>query len=67
MAAAGYWLFEDNNVILPIFGAIFSIPCFQYIVGKPHLASSGRFVLLTFNLTCRQCDGGEAHPACLFV
>ncbi|PWN22584.1 hypothetical protein BCV69DRAFT_257516, partial [Microstroma glucosiphilum] len=52
VAAAGYWLFEDNNVVLPFFGAIFSIPCFQYIVGKPHLASSGRFVLLTFNLTC---------------
>lgn len=45
-------LFRDNNIALPIFGAIFSVPCFRYIVGKPHLASSGRFVLLTFNLTC---------------
>lgn len=53
MVATGiYILFRDNNVILPILGALFSIPCFRYIVGKPHLASSGRFVLLTFNLTC---------------
>lgn len=46
-----YKLFPDNNVVLPLFGALFSIPCFWYIVGKPQLASSGRFVLLTYNLT----------------
>ncbi len=51
-AAVGiYKLFPDNNVVLPLFGALFSIPCFRYIVGKPQLASSGRFVLLTYNLT----------------
>lgn len=50
-AMAAYWLFPDNNVALPIFGALFSIPCFCWIIGKPQLASSGRFVLLTFNLT----------------
>lgn len=51
-AAVGvYKLFPDNNVVLPLFGALFSIPCFWYIVGKPQLASSGRFVLLTYNLT----------------
>ncbi|SNX83328.1 related to BRE4 - protein involved in endocytosis [Melanopsichium pennsylvanicum] len=51
-AAVGvYKLFPDNNVMLPVFGLLFSIPCFRYIVGKPQLASSGRFVLLTYNLT----------------
>uniref|UniRef100_V5ER14 Uncharacterized protein n=2 Tax=Kalmanozyma brasiliensis (strain GHG001) TaxID=1365824 RepID=V5ER14_KALBG len=51
-AAIGvYKLFPDNGVVLPIFGVLFSIPCFRYIVGKPQLASSGRFVLLTYNLT----------------
>ncbi|CAO1636073.1 unnamed protein product [Parajaminaea phylloscopi] len=52
VAVTIYVLFRDNNVILPILGALFSVPCFCYIVGKPQLASSGRFVLLTFNLTC---------------
>ncbi len=46
-----YKLFPDNNVVLPLFGVVFSVPCFRYIVGKPQLASSGRFVLLTYNLT----------------
>ncbi|KAI3493264.1 hypothetical protein L1887_42105 [Cichorium endivia] len=51
-AAVGvYKLFPDNNVVLPLFGVVFSVPCFRYIVGKPQLASSGRFVLLTYNLT----------------
>lgn len=50
-AIFAYWLFPDDNVALPIFGALFTIPCFCWIIGKPQLASSGRFVLLTFNLT----------------
>lgn len=55
VAAAAYYVFPDNNVALPLIGALFSIPCFRYIVGKPALASTGRFVLLTFNLTAREC------------
>lgn len=51
VAGVSYWLFPDHNIILPLIGAVFSIPCFAYIVGKPQFASSGRFVLLTFNLT----------------
>ncbi|KAJ1027495.1 hypothetical protein NDA18_003499 [Ustilago nuda] len=52
LAAVGiYKLFPDNNIVLPLFGVLFSMPCFRYIVGKPQLASSGRFVLLTYNLT----------------
>lgn len=50
-AILAYWIFPDDNVALPIFGALFTIPCFWWIIGKPQLASSGRFVLLTFNLT----------------
>lgn len=32
-------------------GFLFSIPCFYYIVGKPEYAVTGRFVLLSYNLT----------------
>lgn len=28
------------------------MPCFYFIVSKPQYATSGRFVLLTYNLTC---------------
>ncbi|KAG6336645.1 hypothetical protein ID866_2452 [Astraeus odoratus] len=53
VAAAGiYSLFPHNPVVLSIFGFFFSIPCFYYIVVKPEYATSGRFVLLTYNLTC---------------
>ncbi|KAJ7496902.1 Fusaric acid resistance protein-like-domain-containing protein [Mycena latifolia] len=55
VAAAVYTLFPDNAIILSIFGFFFSIPCFYCIVGKPQYASSSRFVLLTYNLTCLYC------------
>lgn len=52
-AAAGiYCLFPEKPVVLSIFGFVFSIPCSYYIVAKPKYATSGRFVLLTYNLTC---------------
>ncbi|KAI0798617.1 Fusaric acid resistance protein-like-domain-containing protein [Irpex lacteus] len=47
--------FPENPYALSIFGFFFSIPCFYYIVSKPELAASGRFVLLTYNLTCLYC------------
>lgn len=50
-AIGAYYLFPDDHVALPVFGALFSVPCFWWIIGRPQLASSGRFVLLTFNLT----------------
>jgi hypothetical protein len=50
-AVGAYWLFPDDNVALPIFGAIFAVPCFYVIIKFPHLAVSGRFVVLTYNLT----------------
>ncbi|KAH7925611.1 hypothetical protein BV22DRAFT_1010776 [Leucogyrophana mollusca] len=52
VAATVYTLFPDNAVVLSVFGFFFSIPCFYYIVGSPEYATTGRFVLLTYNLTC---------------
>lgn len=54
VASTAYFAFRDDNVVLPLIGGLFSVPCFRYIVGKPALASTGRFVLLTFNLTARE-------------
>ena len=44
--------FPENPYVLSIFGFFYSIPCFYYIVAKPQYATSARFVLLTYNLTC---------------
>lgn len=46
-----YSLFPHNPYVLSIFGACFSMPCFYYIVSKPQYSTSGRFVLLAYNLT----------------
>ena len=51
-AATAYTLFHKTPAILAIFGFFFSMPCFYYIVAKPQYATTGRFVLLTYNLTC---------------
>ncbi|KAJ8586641.1 hypothetical protein M405DRAFT_743289 [Rhizopogon salebrosus TDB-379] len=52
VAATVYSLFPENAVVLSIFGFFFSMPCFYYIVATPEYATTGRFVLLTYNLTC---------------
>ena len=53
MTAVVVWTaFPENPYALSAFGFFFSIPCFYYIVSRPDLAASGRFVLLTYNLTC---------------
>ena len=44
--------FPENAWVLSIFGFFYSIPCFYYIMAKPQYATSARFVLLTYNLTC---------------
>ncbi|CCM03886.1 uncharacterized protein FIBRA_06037 [Fibroporia radiculosa] len=54
-AAAIWTAFPEDPYVLSIFGFFFSIPCFYYIVGKPEYATSARFVLLTYNLTCLYC------------
>ncbi|KAL1940894.1 hypothetical protein VTO73DRAFT_7935 [Trametes versicolor] len=48
-------LFPENPYVLSIFGFFYSIPCFYYICAKPQFATSSRFVLLTYNLTCLYC------------
>ncbi|KAI0694282.1 Fusaric acid resistance protein-like-domain-containing protein [Cytidiella melzeri] len=54
--ALGIWTaFPEDPYVLSVFGFFFSIPCFYYIVSRPDLAASGRFVLLTYNLTCLYC------------
>ncbi|KAF4597849.1 hypothetical protein EYR38_006240 [Pleurotus pulmonarius] len=68
IAAGIYTLFPDNAIVLPIFGFFFSLPCFYYIVGKPQYASSSRFVLLTYNLTCLYCYNlREADISAVYV
>ncbi|EGO00416.1 hypothetical protein SERLA73DRAFT_52646 [Serpula lacrymans var. lacrymans S7.3] len=52
VAAGIYTAFPENAIVLSIFGFFFSLPCFYYIVAKPQYATTGRFVLLTYNLTC---------------
>ena len=52
VAVGAFTLFPENPVALATFGFFYSIPCFYYIVTKPQYATSGRFVLLTYNLTC---------------
>lgn len=52
VAAGIYSLFPENGLVLSVFGFFFSLPCFYYIVAKPEYATTGRFVLLTYNLTC---------------
>lgn len=52
VAVGIFSLFPENPIALSIFGFFYSMPCFYYIVAKPQYATSGRFVLLTYNLTC---------------
>ncbi|KAM0792546.1 hypothetical protein ACM66B_005213 [Microbotryomycetes sp. NB124-2] len=50
-AVACYKAFPENAVVLPLLGALLSVPCFYVIVTRPQYGPSSRFVLLTFNLT----------------
>ncbi|KAG2135853.1 Fusaric acid resistance protein-like-domain-containing protein [Suillus clintonianus] len=52
VAAVIYSLFPENAIVLSIFGFFFSLPCFYYILAAPEYATTGRFALLTYNLTC---------------
>ncbi|TXT15657.1 hypothetical protein VHUM_00160 [Vanrija humicola] len=45
-------LFPEDPIRLPIFGYLFSLPCFYIITQMPDYAQAGRFILLTYNLTC---------------
>lgn len=52
VAAGIYSAFPDDALVLPIFGFLFSLPCFYVAVSRPQYVSASRFVLLTYNLTC---------------
>ncbi|EIW68238.1 hypothetical protein TREMEDRAFT_32574, partial [Tremella mesenterica DSM 1558] len=47
-----YSLFPGNAIVLPILGFLFSLPCFYVITQMPDYAAAGRFILLTYNLSC---------------
>ncbi|CUA66706.1 putative membrane protein YGL140C [Saccharomyces cerevisiae S288c] [Rhizoctonia solani] len=52
VAVIVFTLFKHQPVILVLCSFLYSLPCFYYIVNYPQYATSGRFVLLTYNLTC---------------
>ncbi|ORY35739.1 hypothetical protein BCR39DRAFT_511847 [Naematelia encephala] len=52
VAVLAYSIFPDDPITLPIIGFLFSIPCFYVITQMPDLMQAGRFILLTYNLTC---------------
>ncbi|PWN43915.1 hypothetical protein IE81DRAFT_365332 [Ceraceosorus guamensis] len=52
-AGAAYFarmIFKDNWIALAMFGFLYSLPCFDYIISKPVRAQSGRFSIVTYNL-----------------
>ncbi|CAE6428559.1 unnamed protein product [Rhizoctonia solani] len=52
VAVVVFTLFRHQPAILVLCSFLYSLPCFYYIVNYPQYATSGRFVLLTYNLTC---------------
>ena len=59
--------FPENPYVLATFGFFYSMPCFYYIVAKPQYATSARFVLLTYNLTCLYWCVVSELPTYLYV
>lgn len=51
-AILAYHLFWEDPVALPIIGFVFSLPCYWLIVTQAAWASTGRFILLSYNLVC---------------
>ncbi|ODO11160.1 hypothetical protein I350_01763 [Cryptococcus amylolentus CBS 6273] len=45
-------LFPENPIMLPICGFFISMPCFYIITQLPAYNNAGRFILLTYNLSC---------------
>ncbi|KAH7339754.1 Fusaric acid resistance protein-like-domain-containing protein [Rhizoctonia solani] len=52
VAVIVFSLFRHQPAMLVLCSFLYSLPCFYYIVNYPQYATSGRFVLLTYNLTC---------------
>lgn len=51
VATAAWFLLFGHPVWLCVFSFLFSLPCFWLIIVHPKFATSGRFVLLSYNLT----------------
>ncbi|EJU04510.1 hypothetical protein DACRYDRAFT_76995 [Dacryopinax primogenitus] len=52
VAGLTYALFPNEPILLAILGALYAVPCFWLVVKRPKHATSARFILLTYNLTC---------------
>jgi hypothetical protein len=52
VAILAQYAFWQDPVVLPLIGFAFSVPCFWLIVSQPPHASTGRFLLLSYNLIC---------------
>lgn len=48
VAVVIYTLFPDDHIVLPIFGFLFSLPCFWIVIQHPAYQQAGRFILLTY-------------------
>lgn len=57
---------SNYPVLLALFGFFFSLPCFYYIVGKPEYATTGRFVLLSYNLTALYCYNARSQHLSIY-
>ncbi|ODV90972.1 hypothetical protein CANCADRAFT_31772 [Tortispora caseinolytica NRRL Y-17796] len=51
-AMAAWFLFPENPYALAIAGWLLSLPCFYIVLTWKDVPAFGRFVLLTFNLSC---------------
>ncbi|KAG8758649.1 hypothetical protein FRC14_007704 [Serendipita sp. 396] len=62
VAVIAFGCLSHYPILLAIFGFFFSLPCFYYIVSKPEYATTGRFVLLSYNLTALYCyNSRDSH------
>ncbi|KAG8821565.1 hypothetical protein FRC17_009783 [Serendipita sp. 399] len=62
VAVGAFVCLSHYPILLALFGFSFSLPCFYYIVSKPEYATTGRFVLLSYNLTALFCyNSRDSH------
>lgn len=66
VAVGAFVSFSHYPVLLAIFGFFFSLPCFYYIVSKPEYATTGRFVLLSYNLTALYCYNSRSQNTSVY-
>ncbi|GAA5842118.1 hypothetical protein JCM3766R1_000012 [Sporobolomyces carnicolor] len=66
VAVLFYSAFPENAYILPVLGALFSVPNFYVAVTKSQFAPASRFVLLTYNLTVLYAFNLREHDVPIF-